>query len=78
VWISLRRVCGGCRVHLHSAGAMFFSCAFLYAVFLTMTDMTVIGAAYCGVKSLLALVPLIVPVGIYVVERLALHLKKQG
>ena len=78
VWLALRRAFGGCRVRMHSAGAMFFFCALIYAVMLTVTDISVMGAAYCGFKALLALVPLLVPLFIYGVEVLASRLKERG
>lgn len=78
VWFALRRAYSGCRVRFHSAGAMFFSCAVIYAAVLTMTDIPVMGAACCGLKSLLALVPLVMPLFTYVAEGLVSHLKDRG
>ncbi|MBQ2766052.1 MAG: cation-transporting P-type ATPase [Clostridia bacterium] len=72
---SLRRIYSWHDLRLHTAGAMFFASAVALASVVVLAPLPIIGGAFCGVKALFALVPALVPIGIFGVESLARRVK---
>ena len=73
---SLKNTYSDAKLRIPMAGVMFFGGTAVLVLILTLADIPVIGAAFCGFGSLLALVPTLVPFGIFAVERLARRVKR--
>jgi magnesium-transporting ATPase (P-type) len=72
---SLKNTYSDAKLRIPMAGVMFFGGTAVLVLILTFADIPVIGAAFCGFGSLLALVPALVPLCMFAVEKLARSVK---